>query len=222
MSKTSQELLLAHDDNRFVMFPIKCDDIWKMYKKQVDCFWRAEEVDLSKDITNWECLTADEKYFISMILAFFAASDGIVLENLASRFMNDVQLAEARAFYGFQIAMENIHCVTGTTKIFTDEGYFSIKDLENKYVNVWNGEEFSNVQIKYTGDQEIYKISLSNGMDLDCSPGHKWLIQKGNSKHPEECVYETIDLKVGDILEKYTIPLIEFEDKDEFLNPYMH
>ena len=157
-----------------------------------------------------------------MILAFFAASDGIVLENLASRFMNDVQLAEARAFYGFQIAMENIHCVTGTTKIFTDEGYFSIKDLENKYVNVWNGEEFSNVQIKYTGDQEIYKISLSNGMDLDCSPGHKWLIQKGNSKHPEECVYETIDLKVGDILEKYTIPLIEFEDKDEFLNPYMH
>ena len=222
MSKTSQELLLAHDDNRFVMFPIKCDDIWKMYKKQVDCFWRAEEVDLSKDITNWESLTADEKYFISMILAFFAASDGIVLENLASRFMNDVQLAEARAFYGFQIAMENIHCVTGTTKIFTDEGYFSIKDLENKYVNVWNGEEFSNVQIKYTGDQEIYKISLSNGMDLDCSPGHKWLIQKGNSKHPEECVYETIDLKVGDILEKYTIPLIEFEDKDEFLNPYMH
>jgi len=106
MSKTSQELLLAPDDNRFVMFPIKFDDIWKMYKKQMDCFWRAEELDLSKDITHWESLNNDERYFISMILAFFAASDGIVLENLASRFMNDVQVAEARAFYGFQIMME--------------------------------------------------------------------------------------------------------------------
>jgi ribonucleotide reductase beta subunit family protein with ferritin-like domain len=225
MSKNTTDHLLTPDDNRFVMFPIKCDDIWKMYKKQVDCFWRAEEIDLTKDLTHWESLNADEKYFISMILAFFAASDGIVLENLASRFMNDVQLAEARAFYGFQIAMENIHCVTGTTKILTDTGYFSIKDLENKQMNVWNGEEFSNVQIKYTGDQEIYKVILSNGMELDCSPGHKWLIQKGNHKHPERCTYEeteTIDLKVGDILEKYITPLVEFEDKDEFLNPYMH
>lgn len=225
MSKPAKDMLLTPDDNRFVMFPIKCDDIWKMYKKQVDCFWRAEEIDLSKDLAHWDSLNDNEKYYISMILAFFAASDGIVLENLASRFMNDVQLAEARAFYGFQIAMENIHCVTGTTKILTDTGYFSIKDLENKHVNVWNGEEFSNVQIKYTGEQEIYKISLSNGMELDCSPGHKWLIQRGDPKHPEGCMYEeteTIDLKVGDILEKYAVPLIEFKDKDEFLNPYMH
>jgi len=225
MSKNSSELLLAPDDNRFVMFPIKCDDIWKMYKKQVDCFWRAEEIDLSKDLTNWESLNDDERYFISMILAFFAASDGIVLENLASRFMNEVQLAEARAFYGFQIAMENIHCVTGETKILTDKGYYSIKDLENTKVNVWNGEEFSNVEIKYTGDQEIYKVVLSNGMELDCSPGHKWLIQNGNPKHPERCVckeIETIDLKVGDIIEKYNLPFIEFTDSDEFLNPYMH
>lgn len=80
-----------------------------MYKKQVDSFWRAEEVDLSKDLTDWAKLTPDEKHFISMILAFFAASDGIVLENLAVRFMGDVQISEARAFYGFQIAMENIH-----------------------------------------------------------------------------------------------------------------
>ena len=225
MSKTSQELLLSPDDNRFVMFPIKCDDIWKMYKKQVDCFWRAEEIDLSKDLNNWDILNADEKYFISMILAFFAASDGIVLENLASRFMNDVQLAEARAFYGFQIAMENIHCVTGETKILTDKGYFDIKDLENNNVNVWNGEEFSEVEVKYTGDQEIYKVVLSNGMELDCSPGHKWLIQKGNPKHPERCLckeVETIDLKIGDIIERYITPLIEFEDKDDFLNPYIH
>ena len=103
------EPLLNPDDNRFVMFPIKYNDIWEMYKKEVDCFWRSEEIDLSKDINDWEKLDDNEKYFVSMILAFFAASDGIVLENLAVRFMNDVQISEARAFYGFQIAMENIH-----------------------------------------------------------------------------------------------------------------
>jgi ribonucleoside-diphosphate reductase subunit M2 len=103
------EPLLEEDQNRFVLFPIKDNAIWAMYKKQVDCFWRAEEVDLSKDIAHWNSLQHDERYFISMILAFFAASDGIVMENLAQRFMSEVQLAEARAFYGFQIAMENIH-----------------------------------------------------------------------------------------------------------------
>tara|TARA_B100000941_G_C28458966_1_gene529590 strand:- start:13 stop:933 length:921 start_codon:yes stop_codon:yes gene_type:complete len=91
------------------MFPLQYSDIWDLYKKQVDCFWRAEEVDLSKDLTDWERLKPEEKKFISMVLAFFAASDGIVLENLALRFMGDVQVAEARSFYGFQIAMENIH-----------------------------------------------------------------------------------------------------------------
>ena len=97
-------------DHRYVMFPLQDDAVWKMYKKQVDCFWRAEEIDLSKDLAHWNNeLTSEERYFLSMILAFFAASDGIVLENLAVRFMKDVQLAEARAFYGFQIAMENIH-----------------------------------------------------------------------------------------------------------------
>lgn len=109
MSKTNTEPLLTPDDNRFVMFPIQDDTIWEMYKKQVDCFWRAEEVDLSKDMTHWNTLNKDEKHFIKMILAFFAASDGIVLENLGLRFMTEVQLSEARAFYGFQIAMENIH-----------------------------------------------------------------------------------------------------------------
>ena len=80
-----------------------------MYKKQIDCFWRAEEVDLSKDMAHWKTLSDDERYFIKHILAFFAASDGIVLENLGMRFMSEVQVSEARAFYGFQIAMENIH-----------------------------------------------------------------------------------------------------------------
>ena len=112
MSKSTVEPLLDDNPNRFVMFPIEDKSIWDMYKKQVDCFWRAEEIDLSKDLDHFEKLTSDEKYFISMILAFFAASDGIVLENLGMRFMSEVQLSEARAFYGFQIAMENIHSET--------------------------------------------------------------------------------------------------------------
>ena len=132
MSKTSQEVLLTPDENRFVMFPIKYDDIWKMYKKQMDCFWRAEEIDLTKDLTYWESLNADEKYFISMILAFFAGSDGIVLENLATRFMNDVQLSEARAFYGFQIMMENVHSETYSLLI---ESYIKDKEEKSKLFN---------------------------------------------------------------------------------------
>jgi len=127
MSKHNLEPLLAPDDNRFVMFPIKHQDIWEMYQKQVDCFWRPEEIDLSKDLTHWEGLNKDEQTFISMILAFFAASDGIVLENLAQRFMSDVQVSEARAFYGFQIAMENIHSHTYSNLIET-----YIKDKEEK------------------------------------------------------------------------------------------
>jgi ribonucleoside-diphosphate reductase subunit M2 len=128
MSKNNTEPLLVPDDNRFVMFPIKHNDIWEMYKKQIDCFWRAEEIDLSKDSTHWETLNADERQFISMILAFFAASDGIVLENLASRFMTEVQVSEARAFYGFQIAMENIHSQTYSLLIET-----YIKDCDEKH-----------------------------------------------------------------------------------------
>lgn len=128
----SREPLLAPDDNRFVMFPIVHDDIWQMYQKQVDCFWRPEEIDLSKDLTHWDALQKDEQFFISMILAFFAASDGIVLENLAQRFMSDVQVSEARAFYGFQIAMENIHSHTYSNLI---ETYIHSKEEKTKLFN---------------------------------------------------------------------------------------
>ena len=127
MTKTIVEPILSPDDNRFVMFPIKHDDIWQMYKKQIDCFWRAEEIELTKDYKDWIKLHENERQFISMILAFFAASDGIVLENLAVRFMKDVQLSEARAFYGFQIAMENIHSQTYSLLIDT-----YIKDSDEK------------------------------------------------------------------------------------------
>tara|TARA_B100001063_G_scaffold220167_1_gene224820 strand:- start:7808 stop:8782 length:975 start_codon:yes stop_codon:yes gene_type:complete len=132
MSKTIIEPLLTEDDSRYVMFPIQDQEVWEMYKKQVDCFWRAEEVDLSKDITHWETLNNDEKHFISMILAFFAASDGIVLENLGARFMNEVQLSEARAFYGFQIAMENIHSQMYSQLIDT---YITDREQKHKLFN---------------------------------------------------------------------------------------
>jgi ribonucleoside-diphosphate reductase subunit M2 len=126
------EPLLKPDDNRFVMFPIKHQDIWEMYKKQMDCFWRAEEINLAQDLGDWEKLSSDEKHFISMVLAFFAASDGLVLENLASRFMNDVQVSEARAFYGFQIAMENVHSETYSILIDT---YIREDSEKNKLFN---------------------------------------------------------------------------------------
>jgi len=132
MNKNSVEPLLQEDLNRYVMFPIKDQDIWKMYKKAEDLFWRAEEIDLSKDNKDWENLTEDERHFISMILAFFAASDGIVLENLGVRFMGEVQLSEARAFYGLQIAMENIHSITYSTLIDT---YIKDKTQKSKLFN---------------------------------------------------------------------------------------
>jgi ribonucleoside-diphosphate reductase beta chain len=105
----ADEVLLKENKDRFVLFPIKYDKIWEMYKKAENSFWTAEEVDLSADQKDWERLTQGEKHFITHVLAFFAASDGIVNENLAVNMMNAVQLPEARCFYGFQIMIENIH-----------------------------------------------------------------------------------------------------------------
>ena len=135
MNKNFIEPMLQEDVSRYVMFPIKDNDIWKMYKKQEDLFWRAEEIDLSKDGKDWVNLNDDERHFVSMILAFFAASDGIVLENLGVRFMNEVQLPEAKAFYGFQIAMENIHSITYSTLI---ETYIKSKEQKMKLFNALN------------------------------------------------------------------------------------
>jgi ribonucleoside-diphosphate reductase beta chain len=109
----SNEPILKENKDRFVLFPIKHKDIWEMYKKAEASFWTAEEIDLNPDLQDWENkLNDDEKHFIKHVLAFFAASDGIVNENLAVNFMNEVQYPEARCFYGFQIMMENIHSET--------------------------------------------------------------------------------------------------------------
>tara|TARA_Y100000389_G_C17470094_1_gene529601 strand:+ start:6366 stop:7325 length:960 start_codon:yes stop_codon:yes gene_type:complete len=136
---------LTPDSARYVMFPIKDTRIWDMYKKHVACFWRPEEIDLSKDRPDWEKLSYDEQRFIKTILAFFASSDGIVIENLACRFMADVQLAEARAFYGFQIAMENIHSETYSLLI---DSYIS--DAVEKHTLFNSLEEVPCVRAKAT------------------------------------------------------------------------
>ncbi|KAG6059279.1 Ribonucleotide-diphosphate reductase (RNR), small subunit [Claviceps sp. LM77 group G4] len=119
-SEECDEPLLQENPQRFVLFPIKYHEIWQMYKKAEASFWTAEEIDLSKDLHDWNNrLNDDEKYFISHILAFFAASDGIVNENLVERFSGEVQVPEARCFYGFQIMMENIHSETYSLLIDT-------------------------------------------------------------------------------------------------------
>merc|ERR1711862_392533 len=104
--------LLKENPHRWVMFPIQHPQIWEMYKKHEASFWTAEEIDLSQDTKDWDSLTINERHFIKHVLAFFAASDGIVLENLSGQFSVEIQLPEARAFYGFQMAMENIHSET--------------------------------------------------------------------------------------------------------------
>ena len=121
------EPILKENKDRFVLFPIKHDEIWKMYKKAEASFWTAEEIDLSPDLKDWGKLNEGERHFVSHVLAFFAASDGIVNENLAVNFMREVQIPEARAFYGFQIMIENIHSETYSLLIDT-----YIKDPEEK------------------------------------------------------------------------------------------
>ena len=122
------ENILKENPGRFVLFPIEHNDIWEMYKTAEHSFWTAEEIDLAQDLTDWDNkLNDDERHYIKNVLAFFAASDGIVNENLAENFVKEVQYAEAKSFYGFQIAMENVHSETYSLLIDT-----YIKDEKEK------------------------------------------------------------------------------------------
>ena len=219
------EPILNKENRRFTVLPIKYQSVWDLYKKQQSLFWKAEEIDFSKDYDDFKKLDEDEKHFVKMILAFFAASDGIVNFNLRERFLNDVQIIEAQTAYAWQMMMEGIHCVSGNTKIMTDSGYHKIIDLVNKNINVWNGKEFSETQVKYTGDSVLYRVTLSNGMILDCTPDHKWFLSKGNhtqlKKHTKEIVF-TENLKINDIIYDYNLPIIDTKDIDNFKNPYVH
>ena len=123
-----EEVLLSEEEKRYVIFPIKYPKIWEMYKKAEANFWTAEELDLSKDLKDFQTkMNENERYFVENVLAFFAASDGIVNENLVDRFCNEVQLLEAKFFYGFQIAVENIHSETYSLLIDT-----YVKDEQKK------------------------------------------------------------------------------------------
>ena len=127
MNSQLEEPILKENKSRFVLFPIQHDDIWEYYKKAEASFWTAEEIDLSQDLKDWQNLNDGERHFISHVLAFFAASDGIVNENLAENFVAEVQYTEAKFFYGFQIAIENIHSETYSLLIDT-----YIKDNKEK------------------------------------------------------------------------------------------
>jgi ribonucleoside-diphosphate reductase beta chain len=126
------EKILTENKNRFVLFPIEHHDIWDYYKKAEAVFWTAEEIDLSSDLIDWERLNDGEKHFVKNVLAFFAASDGIVNENLAENFVSEVQYTEAKFFYGFQIMMENIHSETYSLLIDT---YIKDKEEQNYLFN---------------------------------------------------------------------------------------
>jgi len=147
--------ILTDDNSRLCTFPIVYDDLWSLYKKQVDCFWRTEEIDLSKDISSWNQMTDDEKYFIKHILAFFAASDGIVIENIGVRFMQEVGISEARAFYTFQLAMEAIHSETYSLLIDT---YVKDSREKNQLFNALDTypciKKKSDWALKWIGDEE--------------------------------------------------------------------
>jgi len=208
---TKQPFQVEESADRYVMFPIHYQKIWEMYKRHQNAFWVAEEVDLSSDTKAWEGLNADEQHFIKMVLAFFAASDGIVLENLAIRFMRDVQLPEARAFYGFQIMMENVHCCTGDTKTLTDRGYFDLKTLSEsgETVNVWNGYEYSEVLPQLIEPlSTIMNVELSNGISLKCTPDHKWLIHEGDPQNNKSIRVETLLLRPGDQIFRFNYPVV--------------
>ena len=152
---SNNEILLSEEEKRYVIFPLKREPIWKMYKQAEANFWTTEELDLSKDLNDFQKLNNNEQHFIESVLAFFAASDGIVNENLVERFCNEVKVLEAKFFYGFQIAMENIHSETYSLLIDT-----YIKDI-NKKNKLFNGLD-TIPSIKKKGDWAIKWINDKN------------------------------------------------------------
>lgn len=219
---------LSNKNERFTVFPIKHQNLWDFYKKHVSTFWTVEEIVLHEDLDDWNNkLNDNERFFIKNVLAFFANADGIVNENLVLNFYEEIELPEARQFYAVQIMMESIHCVAPNTRILTDSGYYIIKELQDKEVKVWNGHEFSQVTVRKTSENsQLYKVILSNGMELECTDEHKWHISVGNQAHPERCknsIIYTKNLEIDDIIiTQWSYPTLEIIDPDEFLNPYTH
>ena len=161
MENVEDEPLLKENPNRFVLFPIEYPEIWHMYQKSLGLFWTANEIDLGKDLVDWPKLKPDEQHFIKNVLAFFAGSDGIVLENLGVRFMNEVQIPEAKCFYGFQIAMENIHSETYSLLIDT---YVKDSEEKNRLLNaietIPSVEKKAKWALKWIGDDSQFAKRL--------------------------------------------------------------
>ena len=206
----NNEPILMRDDSRFVIFPIKHQDIWELYKKHQETFWTAEEIDLAQDLTDWEKLNDGEKYFIKNVLAFFAASDGIVNANLAANFVNEVGYAEAMFYYGFQIMMENIHSETYSllidtyikdpneqNRLFTAIEHIPAVQKKAKWALNWiESESFAERLIAFASVEGIFfsgsfcsifwlkKRGLMPGLSFSNE-----LISKDESQHTEFAVY---------------------------------
>ena len=184
----ANEPLLDEKNNRFVLFPIEHNDIWNYYKLSVANFWTAEEIDLTRDITEYNSLTKDERHFINRILSFFAASDGIVNKNLAENFLNDVKYIEGKFFYGFQIAVENIHSETYSLLIDT---YIKDKEVQRKLFDGLNQfaslREKKDWSIKYIDNgsfqEQLIAFAAVEGIFFSSSfCGIFWLRDRGMLK----------------------------------------
>lgn len=186
---------------------------------------RIESISLDTPILVYDLTVESEHHNFPLASGIFVHnSDGIVNENLVVNFMKEVQLPEARCFYGFQVMMENIHCVSKDTYILTDKGNIKIIDALQRNINVWNGDSFSEVKVVETGIQKLYRVYLSNGRYLDCTDGHKWIVRQGNQKHPEACKnvkVETKHLSEGDVISRFNLPIAK-ESTLELENPYLN
>jgi ribonucleotide reductase beta subunit family protein with ferritin-like domain len=207
INNTSDEILCQENPHRFCLFPIQYHDMWNAYKKHKNAFWTAEEIDFTADKNDWETLSSDERYFIENILAFFAGSDGIVLENLVKNFCQEITIPEARCFYGFQAMMENIHCCSGDTETLTDRGWYTLESLVGQHVNVWNGEAFSTVTVQHTGRQKLFRVFLSIGLYIDVTSEHIWYV----SVDSLEMRVNTRQLMRGDHIFPFSLPVFRHD-----------
>lgn len=226
LTNTNQQLktepILNPENRKFTAFPLQYQNIWNKYKIQMASFWKAEEIDFSSDYEDFMTLNENEQHFIEMILAFFAASDGIVNFNLSERFIKEIQTTEIIFTYQYQAMMENIHCVSGDTLLLTSDGYEKIEDICNMSKKVWNGKQYSETVVQFTGIQELYRVELSNGLYLDCTDEHKWFINNGAYPENEygmeintnKSVVFTKNLKVGDLIKGYYYPQTDIRDNN--------
>jgi ribonucleotide reductase beta subunit family protein with ferritin-like domain len=201
----------SSDSDRYVLLPMKYHDIWEMHIKMQEAFWVFNEIrSFHQDLIDWRSkLNDNERHFIKMVLAFFASADGIVNENLVTRFYEEIQAPEARDVYTIQMHIESIHCVHGDTRILTDRGHYRIADMEGKLVNVYNGQVFSSVQVIKTAEKARFAtVRLSNGAQLHCTDRHRWFTTQLKDGQPTLTVKYTCELTLGDKLWPMTLPIV--------------